>query len=115
GAYATGTLAPTRWLSLSAPTVTCCRTHRFESFAAAGSSGSLRSSSRPLIRVGATEGPLLSYQLPPSNSSSVVARQYVGLLGALTVRTVVTFFGKWRPRKFEFQTYSTVTGFGGFV
>jgi len=39
----------------------------------------------------------------------------VGLLGALIVRTVVTFFGKWRPLKFEFQTYSTVTGFGGFV
>jgi hypothetical protein len=47
--------------------------------------------------------------------SSVVARQYVGLLGALIVRTVVTFFGKWSPRKFEFQTYSTFTSFGGFV
>ena len=95
--------------------MTSCGTHRLESLAAAGSSGSPRNSSRPLIRVGVTEGPLLSYQLPPSNSSNVVARQYVGLLGALIVRTVVTFFGKWRPLKFEFQTYSTLTGFGGFV
>jgi hypothetical protein len=37
---------------------------------------------------------LFSYQLPPSKSSSVVARQYVGLLGALIVSTGVTFFGK---------------------
>ena len=92
-----------------------CRIQRLESRAAAGSSGSSINSSRPLIRVGGTGRDLVSYQLPLSNLSSVVARQYVGLLGARMARTLVTFFGKWRPLKFEFHTYSTPTGFGDLV
>ena len=96
GSYATGTVAPTRWLSRSARTVTSCFSQCFGSHARRGTSGSLTSASCPLIGTGSS-GMASWIQWSSMKESSVVARQYDALRGALIVSTVVGFLGSLIP------------------
>jgi hypothetical protein len=85
---ATGMLAPTRWSSASARTVTSCSIQVRWSSIPAGASSYV--SCGVFVR-------RCSRQRVPSNRSSTVARQYIGRRGARIVNTVVLFFGKRTP------------------